>query len=252
MTNNNLLIYTIYHKPEFVEKYDLYNTNSLNKKLYYTYNNFDALLYKIENINDKQIMFNEFVCFYYVYANNIYTQYDYIGFEHYSRRFANIDMENILTELNDNNIIVGNIMKFPIKQQYIVSHNPQYSNNIYNITIDILNEMYGLDNKYVNYFEHENLIYTNETIILPQHKFKELFEFIWNIVVKIDKKLNGNYFDINTYCKLFNINDINNMSKTDTISIRLIGFMIERLISCWIYNNYDSNKIKHIQTINNL
>jgi hypothetical protein len=235
----DLKIYTTYHKDEYITKYNLLETNNINKELFYSN---DMTLEKI-NLNNKNQLFGEFVTLYYAYMNDELPEY--IGFEHYRRRFTDDDMEKIQSSLSENTIVVGNYLEDQkIRKNFNIVHRNM---KIYDICIDILNNKYGNNNIYTLYLDSpkNQTLYTNETFILHKSKFKELFNFVWKIILEIDKRIDGNNFDYDKYKTI-----LDRKPKIGDYNFRIYGFLSERLISCWIINNYIKSDIHIINTKN--
>lgn len=224
----NLNIYTSYHKEEHIINYSLCSKNSNNKILF---NTADHL--SLQNINDKNQLFGEFVTMYYAYYNDL--KCDYIGFEHYRRRFKNEDIDDIQNLLKNDIVVVGYKVNNPIRLYFIDTHE---NGEIFDTLVQIINNKYGKNNMYSMYLTNDNGIdfYTNSLFIMNYNKFRQMFEFIWELIIELDKKIGGNNFDYNKY-------KIITKSNPNDYQFRIYGFLIERLISCWIYCNYYKKNI---------
>lgn len=227
----NLNIYTSYHNNDYVEEYKLNEHNTKNKILYNTIGENPLI-----NINDKNKLFGEFVTMYYVYFNDI--KCDYIGFEHYRRRFKDIDMDDIQNYLDSGHIIVGDVIHdICPRKNFIDSHKHK---NKFDFIIKLLNKKYGIKNKYSNYLCNESGVdfYACELFIMDYDKFRQMFEFIWDLIVQLDNKIDGKEFNLERYKKILNCKE------QIEYNFRFYGFLIERLVSCWIYCNGDNNIIE--------
>ena len=219
--NNDLRIWCTYHKDELINEYNL------KEDKYHKLFNSNNLLLNEVNINDKNNILNEFCTMYYVWKNNKYSKY--IGFEHYRRRF---DVQSIV-ELNEN-IIYGWCVTInndkTVKDQYLST----LPNELFFDVINILNNKYGENNIYSSYLLTSNNILWSECFIMKYENFVKMMEFLWDILVSLDKNINGNNFDLKAYQEHYNVYDWY-MSR--------VGHIIERLVSCWIFCNYDVSNI---------
>jgi len=224
---NNLKIYTTYHDNRFINEYNLKNDDI--HILYNVNDNPDGY-----NINNTNILLNEFVTMYYVWKNNKYSEF--IGFEHYNKRF---NVNNIPQKL-DKNCCYG---------FFIIKHENIFNQYIYTLksrkmlidTINILYSKFGHNNKYIKYIMSNNsTVLWKEGYIMHWDNFIKMIPFIWDIITTLDNKVHGNNFNIETYKQHYNI--------YTWYDIR-VGHIIERLISAWIFCNYDEDNIIQIQKV---
>lgn len=128
----NKFIWTSYHNKDIPLRYNLKNTKYT--KLFCTTNNI-----RKENINHLNEYLGELCTMYYVWKNNIKS--DYVGFQHYRTLFRNINTnKDILVE----NGWIGTINELFHRgglQSHIIYSSIQYLSNILNIpTTEIVNK----------------------------------------------------------------------------------------------------------------
>lgn len=179
----NYKIYCTYHNKKLVDEYNLKETN--NFKLFYTKDNLEGY-----SLNHLQLYLNEFVTQYYIWKNNIKS--DYVGFCHY-RRIININ-EHILEDLQKNNIYLAQYWSLSytsIKEEWLLDG--------LNIHVDLVKEYLKTNEKYVKYLENFDYIMNNQNCI----NFGELYICKWEIFDKLMNFIEG-YIQFLFY-KLFNI-----------------------------------------------
>ena len=182
----NIQLFVCFHKkifsniykitPEEKEKYlTFYGVDNkdleINKNVIYEYElaHYNPMLQK--NV------YNEGTCIYHVYKNNLYNNYDYIGFCQYDMIFSENFFKNIESKiLNNTNTIF-----------YLCFSNNQISGGINVIIKDYHNIPAGLKN-YNNFFNKnytfENLI-TNKmnvanTFLIPKKMYEKMMSWLIN------------------------------------------------------------------------
>lgn len=210
----NYKIYTTYHKDSIIKEYNLKSDNY--HILFPTHKNI-----KGDNINYFSKYLNEYCTMYYVWKNNLYS--DFVGFEHYSKRF---DITKI-PDLKDDEIYVS---MYEINRDNTLNDDknwlldlPYYEKNI--------KLLYGENNKYIDYLYNCHNIIWNECIIMNFTQFCKMMKFIDQLVNMFDNDIHGDY-TYNNYLIFYN---------NDNYLCR--AHIIERLISMWIICNYDNSKI---------
>ena len=230
----NYKTYITYHKKEQIEQYKLNELVDDYHELYFT-NNLSI------GKNFLNPIWGEIVTMWYVwkYVKNL----DFVGFNHYCRLF--------------------NIYKLP-KNNECQTHAYYYYENIYDVyccyhrkqdidsLINILNNLYGENNKYVNYIMNHHIMISNCCFFMSWSNFDKMMTFIFN-VLNIYSNQEGCEDDISkweSWCiKNFNFKDREYQK-------RVIGFLGERLISAWIithlnvYIQNNKNDIKYINELN--
>ena len=172
-----------------------------------------------ENINYLNRFYSELVTFYYVWKNNLKSEY--VGFCHYRRRFKEyfeVEKQQCqVLEINFNN---------PVLSHYKYAHNYQ---DMYDV-IEILNEKYGVGNNYSEYLLKSNVFIPYCCFIMQWKDFTKLCEWLFPILFAWDKK-NGLNLDPEKYME---------KAKKDfrfdnpDYECRAVAFLSERLISCYL------------------
>ena len=120
--NNDLTIWCSYHNKNFITEYNLQNTDII--KLFDTTNtNIEG-----ENINNLNYLLCETVTYYYVWKNQIKS--DYVGFCHYRRYFNNVDF-NKLNKINSVQVLSRNDTSDNLNYINYVSQIYSWCANIY-------------------------------------------------------------------------------------------------------------------------
>lgn len=245
---NNYTIWCTYHKPEFINEYNLKETD--NFKLFYTLANYKGI-----SLNYAQLYFNEWVTQYYVWKNQIKS--DYVGFCHYRRKF-DVD-ENIENILKSNDIYMYEYELVPQPLYYHFENlGLGYSINILLDAFIKLNYYNKFDN-YKKYLMDKNAhCGWKELYICKWDIFNEMMIFINNFIKFIMKTNNELYeIDINEYNNVSNeLNNINyNMFKNYHILIndfdyfdgpffgypRCLAYLIEHIIGIYLNCLYKYN-----------
>ena len=207
--NYPLTIYTVYHDDKLINEYNL--NEDKHHKLFGTHKNMPG-----DSINYLQKIVNEGAAIYYVCKNNLKS--DYVGFEHYRRRF----IINDIKELNSDTCYVA----------YLDDNGPYYCDE-FEMEFKILFSL--LDKNYYNYFMFNKKIIGSELFIMFWNNYVKMCEFIFDIMFKFDKLLGGN-MDIENYKRIYN---------EDMYKAR--WHILERLISAYIILNFG---LENTATIN--
>lgn len=183
---NNITIWCTYHDPQQLIDYNLCNTDLL--KLYYV----NDISLKEYNINHLNKYLSELCTYYYVWANQIKS--NYVGFCHYRRHFQTINYEYIddnhiqcyedgyalsLKEAINNSI--GDTHWFPFNTTYIVNELFKYINHKYNVNLYSIQ-----DNVIMRMSYRMSYIFTWET-------FNDVCDFIFGFFDFMNNELNINW-----------------------------------------------------------
>ncbi len=129
---------------------------------------------------------------------------------------------------------------FTVCQHYKDAHN---YNDFYDI-VDILNEKYGVGNKYSNYMLNSETFIPFCSFVMKYDDFESLCGFLFPILFEFDRRNNLN-MDAERYIakaeKDFRYDDKN-------YQCRAVSFLAERLISCYIFCNMNAVSVKSIDT----
>ena len=167
-----------------------------------------------ENISFKNDIYCELTALYWIWKN---TDAENIGLYHYRRRL-DISKEDILSILNNKDIIMPKIKSFRIslKEQYIKEH----SKDDWNIMMSVLKELYPKYYEFAQSLFEGNKIYRFNMFICKKDLFDNYCSWLFNILDTIYERVS--------------IKDKNDYQK------RYIGFMAERLFTLYIlYNQFD-------------
>ena len=177
-----------------------------------------------DNIAEKNINYCELTAMYWAYKN--LKMYDYIGFDHYRRHFANgyigskkylvAGYKDIQKYLREDTIILPKPRNYRIETNY--SQYAHAHNEIDLIkTREVIKDLYS---EYINSFD----AYMKQTVghrfnmmIMPKRIFLEYSKWLFDILFELEKRL-----------------DISNYSDYDK---RVFGFLAERLLDIYIYHN---------------
>lgn len=223
-----LTIWITYHDDRQVENYSLRNDETFKLVKGNDVN------VTGKNINYLNPFYSELTTLYWVWANNIRS--NIVGFCHYRRIFTNI-ME---IELGSCQVMQISYFESTILQHYKSAHN--YS-DLYDI-IDILNEIYGKDNKYSEYLLNGKVFVPFCCFVMRYEDFEHLCNFLFPILFKYDEKNRLNMLPDRYRLKAEKDFRYDNIDYQQ----RAISFLAERLISSYIVNNM---KINCLRTYNN-
>ena len=208
-----LTVWITYHDEKQIKDYCLKEDDTF--KLFYGK---DTTI-EGENINHLNCFYSELVTLYWVWKNNIHS--DRVGFCHYRRVFREIlNITRGVCQVLEIN------KKCHVFYHYKTWHNYQ---DMYDI-IDILNEQYGIGNKYVDYLSNSKTFIPYCCFIMQWEDFDRLCKFLFPILFAFDKKNKLNLIPQNYREKAirdFRYDDVHYQQ-------RAISFLAERLISCYI------------------
>ena len=218
----NLQMWVSYHDDSLINKYHLKETRVY--KLFATHKIPD-LNY---NINYFHRICNEAATIYYVWRNQIYSEF--VGFEHYRRRF---NLNNIYKLDQDLCYCMFIRETFDYRDDFnmVYLRIPKYE-KFYDIILDILDRQFGKNNIYSYILTHDNMPFiSNECFIMSWDKFNKLCKFAFWLMFTYDKRIGGNMKEEN-YMRIYNNN-----------SYFARWHIFERIIGCWIAANFKRNHI---------
>ena len=215
-------IWRTYHKDSLISEYNL--VESEHVKLFGTH-----LKYDKPNINYAGKVLCEMCTMYYVWKNNLHS--DFIGFDHYQRQINNVNI------INDNQCLVKCRLDFIVdmigrKDIVRLDYYDMHSKDIYDKMQNILANKYSKLSNIYKIANETNLFYSNCSFIMSWNNFNKLCEFLFDILFELDKLYDAN-LDFNKYEEIFG----------DAYQARNLAFIGERLISYWIEDNFDSKDI---------
>lgn len=209
----DLTIWITYHDAKQLEQYHLQEDNIF--RLFYGK---DTTI-EGENINHLNKFYSEIVTLYWVWKNNI--QSEKVGFCHYRRLF-----HEFINFKHGSCQVLSINQKCNVFYHYKTWHNYQ---DMYDM-IDILNEKYGIGNKYAHYLLNSNVFIPYCCFIMYWEDYNRLCQFLFPLLFAYDKK-NGLCLIPHKYEEKA-IRDF----RYDNIQYqrRAISFLAERLISCYL------------------
>ena len=185
-------------------------------------NSFDLYDDTLENISDKNPSFCELTALYWIYKNDLSS--NYISFEHYRRMFVR-NLNPFKYTYLSNSYIENKLKKYdiicPKFERYVISVKDYFIKYHNKKDLDNLREI--IKNKYPDYLSDFESVLDSKRIT-HFNMFISSKEFVDNY----SKWL----FDI-----LFSLEEITDMSNYDNYQKRLYGFLSERLLNVYVRHN---------------
>jgi hypothetical protein len=239
MENNakTTTIWCSYHDQNLLNEYNLKDTKNI--KLFWTNDkwNIDG-----ESINDLNKTLSEIVTFYYVWKNQIKS--DYVGFCHYRRFFSNVDYGR----LSDNHIqsyeyTNSTIYYYPCK---IMSEYHLDIAYIYENFFNFMLEKYNIDLR--KHYNSMN-IHTRLSYIMTWNVFNKVCEFMFGFLDYLCEPDNINWKNYDDHLKLISLvvkikdeHYIHHQNRAIAVMMELLtGIFIELMYEVDTYNT--NNKI---------
>jgi len=208
-------IWVTYHRDELVSQYGLLDDD--HHKLFASHKDIEG-----KNINHLNPVYSEMVTMWYVWKNNIKSEY--IGFEHY-RRHLNIRRMPRKGECQVFRAI--NFGKQTIYEQYAKCHNVKDID----VMLGILGGRFGKSNPYARHITEDSVLIANCTFLMKWTDFKKLCEFMFPLLED---------FAVLSGIRNNSLEEWNNKAQKDfgnnrtAYQMRVVSFLAERLISAWI------------------
>lgn len=218
--NDNYVIWISYNKDVQISQYDLKEDS--HHKLFAIHKPTDG-----ENINDLSPVYGSLVTMYYVWKNNIKS--DYVGFNSYDCLF------NVVNIPDENKCQILQLLDFKSKtvyEQYSSCHNCDDINTV----IKILDDKFGLDNKYTNYIQTEHRLIPNCCFLMSWDNFVKLCDFVFSVIQEFVIRYG---LEQETVVDYYNRVLLDFRKEKAEYQSRLISFLGERLISAWIFTNLE-------------
>ncbi len=214
-------IYVTYHNDDLVEKHHL--SEDEHHVLFASHREIDG-----ENINALNPVYSEMVTMYYVWKNNLKT--DYVGFEHYRRHLKVLHMPK---DGECQIYLYHNMHGLTVYKQYAKWHNVSDLDTI----LSIVDEKYGKGNIYTTYIKESDILIPNCTFVMKWEDFTSLCEFMFPILEEFGKRcgMEDGFGTLEDWTQ----KAVKDFGKEGNIIYqrRVVSFLAERLISAWIYNN---------------
>ena len=212
-------IWVTYHQDEQVAQYGLRNDE--HHTLFPSHKDVDG-----ENINVLNPVYSEMVTMWYVWKNQLKS--DYVGFEHYRRHL------NIVRLPKESECQVYRVLDFKDKtvyKQYSLCHNHHDMDAV----LSILDDKYGKDNEYSSYILRSSVLIANCTFVMKWEDFCSLCEFMFPILEEFGHRCG---MDGLGTVESWNEKAIADFGDNKPIyQRRVVSFLAERLISAWIFKN---------------
>lgn len=176
-----------------------------------------------ENINHLNTFYCELCTLYYVWKNNLYS--DYVVFKQYRRPF---DWEQLNKLPEEGEVITyePTYLYNPIYMQYAICHGRKRA-------MDIMNLFNKIDTDLCKHWIEDRYMYTNNSMVLTWNDFTKLCEYVFGILDKIDKHYKLDYKP-SRYAK-------NGMEYTEDgrneYQMHWVAYIGERLVSYYIFKN---------------
>lgn len=206
-------VWITYHKDEQIEQYSLREDDTFRL---FKGNRQDVPGNSINHLN---AFYSEAVTLYWVWKNRVASRL--VGFCHYRRRFPRV-MEVAPGECQ----VLGYNPRCSVLQQYKTAHNYK---DLYAV-IDILNDAYGVGNKYSRYFLESTVFVPYCSFVMHWNDFVRLGDFLFGVLMELDRR---NHLDLtpSRYREKaetdFHYDDVDYQQ-------RMMGFIAERIISCYL------------------
>lgn len=209
----DITIWLTYHDDRQIQEYTLEETKEI--RLFKG----NDISVQGEHINHLNKFYSEMTTMYYVWKNRIVSTK--VGFCHYRRRFVDyFDVEEGQCQ------VLAINYGLPVFQHYKSAHNFQ---DLYDV-VDILNDQYGVNNKYSCYLLQGTVFIPFCCFIMQYSDFERLCCFLFPILFAWDRK---HGLDMNPENYLAKARKDFRHDSID-YQCRAIGFLAERLISCYI------------------
>ena len=215
------VIWVSYHKDELVPLHGLKEDE--HHRLFATHKDADG-----ENINIMNPSYSEMVTMWYVWKNNLKSEY--VGFEHYRRH---LDVNRLPGKGECQVYKFMDFGDFTVYEQYSQYHN----RHDLDVMLDILEEKYGKDNGYVKHIKEGHILISNCTFLMRWTDFTRLCRFMFPLLEEFGSRFGIEGYDEKALAKWHKkaYDDFGGY-KTE-YQARLVSFVAERLISAWIDKN---------------
>jgi hypothetical protein len=188
-------LFVCFHKKIFPDIYKIIPIEKQNYLTFYGVNHKDLeinekIIYEYElthyNSNLQTNNYNEGSCIYHIYKNNLYNNYDYIGFCQYDMIFSEFFFKNIEYKILNNSNIIFYLDFF---QSEILGGQTAIIKDYYNIPAGL--------NSYNKFFNRnyttENLVSNKmiicNTFLIPKKMYEKMMSWLINIInisIKLD------------------------------------------------------------------
>lgn len=199
-----------------------------------------------DNISDLNEFFHEGTGIYWIWKN--INDIEYIGIEHYRRRWANISEEDIKAQLSSNDVITMEPFILPnsLYEQYKNCHSLI---DIESIKIIIKNYFPSYIKSWEKYIEKDNILYPCNMFIMKKKDFNKMCDFVFFIIWKFMQGMNiGSSEALKNHITCFSQRIGSHNVEWDKYQMGIGGYLFERLTTLYIRHNF--NNICHNEVIN--
>jgi hypothetical protein len=185
-----------------------------------------------ENINGMNRMLSELVTLWYVWKN--WKKTDIVGFESYRRR---LDLSYLPATPKEGQIFIYDIYDFWPNTVY-----GQYASCFGTKSIDAalsaLDDLQGTGNPYTDNIRNSTRLIGNCCFMVDWDSFVKLCEFMFPVLELTMNKLGFEYSESGYYEALGR-----SLYENNGMFMRSFGHIGERLISAWIFSNFEERNI---------
>lgn len=178
-----------------------------------------------KNINYLNAVYCELATMYYVWKNNIRS--NYVGFNHYRRQFG----VNRMPEKGECQVYrIRDFGAKTIYEQYAECHNAADMD----VMLDCIDNRHGINNPYSKYIKESPVLLSNCCFLMKWNDFTKLCKFVFTLL----DDFAASYGISNTNIEEWRNKAINDFGGNNTdYQMRVAAFLGERLISAWITSN---------------
>ena len=224
----DLRVFTVYHDDEQISRFGLKETDV--DKLFAVHKPIEG-----DNINTLNLMFSEMVAMYWVWKNNVRSEW--VGFQHYHDNLFD-GVKNVLS--CKETCVVGPMFETVMADQY----RHVFKNCSWDVFEQVLSEIYGNDNKYTRHLHENHNFYRCCSFVMPWDKFVSMCEEMFKVSEMICDKLGFGY-DAWKYLAMTNGMARNRNFPYVELQDRFMAHLLERFISAWISLHFNGILILH-------
>lgn len=215
---NDYKIWISYHKDEQLEKYGLKEDET--HKLFAIHKDADG-----NNINYLNPVYSEMVTMWYVWKNAIKS--DFVGFNHYRRRF---DVHRLPNKGECQILRFCDFGNETVYNQYGRYHNIKDMDSV----LSILDNKFGADNAYSKHIKESHVMVGKCCFLMKWSDFGKLCKFLFGVLDEFAQTAVENPKDLSSWRQKA---EKDFAGKGTDYQTRALSFLAERLISAWIFAN---------------
>ena len=212
---NDYRIWVSYYDDGQVGEFDLHDDET--HKLYAVHHDIEG-----KNINHMHPVFSELVMFWYIWKNNLKS--DYIGFSQYRR---NLVVSRLPKKGECQVYQIGRFGARTVYDQYAQCHNSKDMD----VMLSCIEDKYGKDNPYSRHIRESHIFYARCMFMMKWTDFVRLCKFMFPLISEYAAALDMPLDELEPWIEKAH-RELPN--KRPDYNVRVIGFLAERLISAWI------------------